>query len=124
MRVTRASEDVADKSVLPNSPHAREFLRAFTRTVAIPWDSSDSSGGIAIAQAFNGAAMIDHESPLTDWTRLIQADYLEMPGLQLTKPQVCRLWGLDPQMCDVVLDTLVATAVLKKTPHQTYALVR
>jgi hypothetical protein len=68
--------------------------------------------------------MIDQRNPLTDWTSLIQAEYREMPGLQLTKPQVRRLWGLDPQMCDVVLDTLVATAVLKKTPRETYSLVR
>jgi hypothetical protein len=68
--------------------------------------------------------MIDQQSPLTDWTRLIQAEYREMPGLHLTKPQVRRLWGLDPQTCDMVLDTLVATAVLKKTPHETYSLVR
>ena len=68
--------------------------------------------------------MTEEHGTLMDWTRLIQAEYLEMPGLNLTKPQVRRLWGLDPQTCDVVLDTLVATAVLKKTPHQTYSLVR
>jgi hypothetical protein len=75
------------------------------------------------ADHFNGAAMID-QSPVTDWTRLIQAEYREMPGLQLTKPQVRRLWGLDPQTCDRVLDVLVTSAVLKKTTHETYALAR
>ena len=68
--------------------------------------------------------MTEEHGTLVDWTRLIQAEYLEMPGLNLTKPQVRRLWGLDPQTCEVVLDTLVATAVLKKTPRQTYSLVR
>jgi hypothetical protein len=68
--------------------------------------------------------MTEEQCSLAEWTRLIQAEYREMPGLHLTKPQVRRLWGLDPQTCDVVLDTLVATAVLKKTPHETYSLVR
>jgi len=66
--------------------------------------------------------MIAEQSTVTDWVRLIRAEYREIPGLQLTKPQVRRLWGLDPQMCDVVLDTLVATAFLRKTPRETYAL--
>jgi hypothetical protein len=67
--------------------------------------------------------MIDRLSTAIDWTRLIQAEYREMPGLRLTKPQVRRLWGLDPQTCDRVLDVLVTSAVLKKTPCETYALV-
>jgi hypothetical protein len=41
-----------------------------------------------------------------DWLQIIQGEYLEMPGLQLTKPQVQRLWGLDPATCDALLDTL------------------
>jgi hypothetical protein len=116
----------------PDFPHPREFLRAWTRTVlCFPQVSSASSGGISIAEtggrlppAIHGATMTEEHGTLMGWTRLIQAEYLEMPGLNLTKPQVRRLWGLDPQTCDVVLDTLVATAVLKKTPHQTYSLVR
>jgi hypothetical protein len=89
------------------------------------------SGGIAIAalavgpfMQFKGAAAIERQSTVIDWTRVIQAEYREMPGLRLTKPQVRRLWGLDPQTCDRVLDVLVTSAVLKKTPRQTYALVQ
>jgi hypothetical protein len=37
----------------------------------------------------------------------IQSEYLEMPGLRLTAEQGRRLWGLDPDRCDEVLNTLV-----------------
>ena len=58
--------------------------------------------------------MPDLPSTMVDWTRLIQAEYHEMPGLQLTKLQVRRLWGLDSRTCDVVLATLVDTAGIEK----------
>ena len=59
---------------------------------------------------------------VTDWLQLIQAEYLEMPGLHLTKPQVRRLWGLDEPMCDVLLDTLVDTHFLSRTKSDAYVL--
>lgn len=58
----------------------------------------------------------------TDWVQLVQAEYLEMPGLQLTKAQVRRLWGLEDQTCDLVLQELVATHFLKRTPRDEYVL--
>jgi Fic family protein len=39
--------------------------------------------------------------------RLIRGEYLEMPGLRLTRPQAQRLWGLDEQTCKNLLDRLV-----------------
>jgi hypothetical protein len=66
--------------------------------------------------------MTADESTIHDWLRLIQAEYLEMPGLHLTKPQVRRLWTLDPQVCDVLLDTLVSSEFLKKTHGEAYVL--
>jgi hypothetical protein len=36
----------------------------------------------------------------------IHAEYIEMPGLRLTIPQAARLWNVDPQRCQQVLDTL------------------
>ena len=59
---------------------------------------------------------------VTDWLRLIQAEYLEMPGLHLTKPQVQRLWGLEPRLCDALLNALVASEFLDKTPRGAYVL--
>jgi len=45
----------------------------------------------------------------------IRAEYHEMPGLCLTKPQMQRLWGLDTFICDVLVDALLLTRVLRKT---------
>ena len=45
-----------------------------------------------------------------------------MPGLHLTKPQVQRLWGLDPVMCDSLLETLLRAHFLRKTARETFAL--
>jgi len=39
--------------------------------------------------------------------RRIQGEYLEMPGLQLTRQQAQRLWALDDATCAMVLETLV-----------------
>ncbi len=68
--------------------------------------------------------MIAEQSTVHDWMRLIQAEYLEMPGLQLTKPQVRRLWTLEPQLCDALLDSLVSSAFLKKTHQDAYVLAQ
>ena len=51
---------------------------------------------------------------LDQWLPIIKAEYREMPGLQLTKLQVQRLWRLDPHACDVVLDALVEAGFLRK----------
>ena len=56
------------------------------------------------------------------WTRLVRAEYLAMPGLHLTKPQIQRLWRLDPAVCDAVLDALVDAGVLRCTPRGGYVL--
>jgi hypothetical protein len=66
--------------------------------------------------------MTAEQSTIHDWLRLIRAEYLEMPGLNLTKRQVQRLWKLEPHMCDVLLDALVASEFLKKTHHEAYVL--
>lgn len=47
-------------------------------------------------------------------TRII-GEYLEMPGLNVTIPQACRLWNVDPPSCTHLLDTLLASGFLRKT---------
>jgi hypothetical protein len=66
--------------------------------------------------------MTADQSSLTDWLRMIQAEYLEIPGLHLTKPQVQRLWGLEPHVCDVLLDRLIAMNFLRRTRKDAYVL--
>jgi hypothetical protein len=45
----------------------------------------------------------------------IRAEYLEMPGLQLTAPQAGVLFGLDGETCDAVLATLLDEKFLSCT---------
>jgi hypothetical protein len=61
---------------------------------------------------------------ISDWLQLVQAEYREMPGLHLTKPQVRRLWGLDAVTCDALLDALETTRFLKRTSRDGYVLAR
>jgi hypothetical protein len=68
------------------------------------------------------ATMTTDTSRLTDWVHLVQAEYLEMPGLHLTKPQVRRLWHIEPQTCDAVLNELVASHFLRCTDRAAYVL--
>src|SRR5688572_6067282 len=57
---------------------------------------------------------------VTQWVSLVEAEYREMPGLKLTKPQMRRLWGMDTVMCDALVDSLVAARVLQPTPSGAY----
>jgi hypothetical protein len=51
----------------------------------------------------------------------IRAEYLEMPGLRLTREQLQRLCGVEPTICQRVLDTLVETRFLHVKADRTYA---
>lgn len=62
------------------------------------------------------------QSIVTDWVHLIEAEYLEMPGLDLTKARVQRLWNLEPWLCEALLDTLTSTDFLSKTAPGSYVL--
>ena len=42
----------------------------------------------------------------------IKSEFLEMPGLRLTRPQACRLWGLDDVSCSALLASLVDSQFL------------
>jgi len=57
-----------------------------------------------------------HAKALVDRVR---GEFNEMPGLQLTIPQAARLLGIDPQACRDVIDTLVDSAFLRRTPSGT-----
>ena len=55
-----------------------------------------------------------------DWLMLIRAEYLEMPGLVLTKADVERLWGLDAVVSEALLAALVDAKFLRRTVRDTY----
>jgi hypothetical protein len=51
----------------------------------------------------------------------IRAEFLEMPGLRLTLEQAQRLCGVEEELCQQVLDTLVDTKFLCVKPNGSYA---
>jgi hypothetical protein len=55
------------------------------------------------------------EATLTNWFRIVRAEYLEMPGLCLTALEGERLWGIDSTACEALLDALVRTGFLRRT---------
>ncbi len=62
-------------------------------------------------------------TPVTtaDWVDRVRAEYLEMPGLALTRWQMRRMWLLDAPLCDAVVDALVASDFLWLRSDNTYA---
>jgi len=50
----------------------------------------------------------------------IYSEYLEMPGMRLTRQQAQRLYGLDEHTCAQVLDYLVEAGFLIRASGDTY----
>jgi hypothetical protein len=62
------------------------------------------------------------EATVDGLLQLIQGEYREIPGLHLTRPQARRLWSLDQETCDSLLDALVASRFLRRTERDGYVL--
>jgi len=54
--------------------------------------------------------------------RRVRAEYLEMPGLRLTRAQAQRLWGLDPRTCEQLLFALTESRFLAQTRDGSFVL--
>jgi len=52
----------------------------------------------------------------------IKSEYREMPGMQLTGLQAARLLGIDPVICAVLLDRLIAAGYLRCHARGRYGL--
>ena len=52
---------------------------------------------------------------IDDVLQRIQGEFVEMPGLRLTAPQARRLWGLERDVCEALLASLVNTRFLVRT---------
>ena len=66
--------------------------------------------------------MPNHDVDLNRWLALVKGEYRDMPGLNLTKAQVRRMWGLEDSQCDLVLQRLQASHFLRVTPSGSYVL--
>jgi hypothetical protein len=63
--------------------------------------------------------------PGHDFVRLlsiVRGEFLEMPGLRLTKKQAQRLWALDADTCDALLGALENSQFLRRTRDGEYML--
>ena len=67
--------------------------------------------------------MVIAEASVDLWVQRVRAEYLEMPGLSLTKWQMRRLWLLDVSLCDAVVESLVKSAFLGRGNNDTYVRV-
>jgi hypothetical protein len=52
---------------------------------------------------------------LESLVRRIRGEFLEMPGLHLTVAQAQRLWGIERELCELVVGSLVGAAFLRRT---------
>jgi hypothetical protein len=50
----------------------------------------------------------------------LRGEYLEIPGLHLTRNQIRRLWDLDDVTCDAVIEALVDRRFLRQSPAGAY----
>ena len=50
----------------------------------------------------------------------VYAEYHELPGLSLTQAQMRRLFAFDASVCERVIDALVTSHVLRRTPSGRY----
>lgn len=60
------------------------------------------------------------QARVEDWLHLIRSEYLEIPGLHLTRVQVQRLWNLDQTTCDALLEALLDVRFLRQTHTGAY----
>lgn len=65
--------------------------------------------------------MLVADRAVVEWMHQVRAEYVEMPGLSLTKEQMRRLWRLEGPLCDAVVDALVASDFLERRPGGIYA---
>ena len=56
-----------------------------------------------------------------EWLQRVRGEYLEMPGLRLTAEQARRLWALDTSTSRSLLDALVESRFLVRSPDGSYS---
>jgi len=66
--------------------------------------------------------MVPTQPRVERFIEMVHSEYREMPGLQLTKPQMRRFLDIDVETCDIVLDRLEREKFLRRTPKDAYVL--
>lgn len=67
--------------------------------------------------------MLTTEAPdfsFVDLARIVRSEYLESPGLALTRRQIQRLWALDGPTADILIESLVSSGFLRRTSRNMF----
>jgi hypothetical protein len=86
------------------------------RTVDAGTNTAPSTGPLP------GSSTVMKDAPRSEreWTLMIRGEFLEIPGLRLTKEQIQQLWRLRPDACATVLETLLNQRFLQLTADGHY----
>jgi hypothetical protein len=66
--------------------------------------------------------MVSPQPRVVRFIEIVQTEYREMPGLQLTRHQMQRFLGIDVLTCQAVIDELERQRFLRRTPKDAYVL--
>ena len=66
--------------------------------------------------------MVENTELMTSVCRRVRGEYLEMPGLRLTSTQAARLWAMDRQASERILDALTQVGFLSRNLGGAYVL--
>jgi hypothetical protein len=87
-------------------------------------EALDRAGSFAAARNVDvwWASGTDEYVRLTNYPllRRMWAEFMEMPGLGLTRSQARRLWGMDERTCEELLENLVGLEFLIRGPDGRY----
>ena len=61
-----------------------------------------------------------HDEGITPLLHRVRSEFLEMPGLRLTPAQAARLWAVDRQTSERILDGLAMAGFLLKNREGAY----
>jgi hypothetical protein len=64
--------------------------------------------------------MVSTAPRVNRFIEIVQTEYREMPGLQLTQRQMQRFLGIDVLTCQAVIDELERQRFLRRTPKDAY----
>lgn len=57
---------------------------------------------------------------VAEWLSIVRGEFLEIPGLRLTKREFQRMWGLDTLTCDSLIKVLEDSHFLRRTATGAY----
>ena len=55
-----------------------------------------------------------------EWVQIVRGEYTESPGLSLTREQAKRLWSLDAELCEAILNRLMASGFLRQSARHMF----